>query len=241
MSDEKIVVELTGRETLGKGLSKLRADGDVPAVIHVPGKSSIHVTGDYMALGKAYSKAGKRQPVHLKIDGKQRLAIIKDVDFEPTKHQLRHVVFQAIKQNEKVTAEIPVVLVGDDIPAEIAGHMVLPQLDAVQVEALPNDLPDKLEADATKLVEVGDRLTVADLKIPANVTLLTEPEQSLAVVEMPKDQLAEANAAAESLAEDAAKTEEGDEGTSESEEGKPAESEGGAAPAENTKPEAEEK
>ena len=212
MSDDKVIVELKERETLGKGLAKLRDEGSVPAVIHVHGKPSIHVVGDYIQLTKVYSKAGKRQPVHLKLDGKQRLAIIKDADFEPTKHLLRHVVFQSIKQNEKVTTEIPIVLVGDEIPAELAGHMVLPQLDTIQVEALPNDLPDKVEVDATKLVEVGDRLTVADLTVPANVTILTEPEHSIAVVEMPKDQVAEANAAAESLAEEAAgRAEEGEE------------------------------
>ncbi len=233
MSDDKIAVELKEREVLGKGLAKLRADGNVPAVIHDRGKASMHVTGDYLKLSKAYAKAGKHHPVELKIGSKQRLAMIKDVDFEPTKHKMRHVVFQSIKQNEKVTADIPVILVGEEIPAEIAGHIVLPQLDTVQVEAFPKDLPDKLEADATKLVEVGDRLTVADLKIPTGVTILAEPEHSVAVVEMPKDQLAEANAAAESLAEDAAsKAEEAEEGAGEQEAPEGETKEGGSAESE---------
>ena len=205
MSDDKILVELAERDVLGKGLSRLRAEGEVPAVVHERGKPSLHVMGDYLKLAKAFSAAGKHHPVELKIGSKQQLALIKDVDIDPAKRRIRHVVFQAINQNEKVTAEIPVVLVGEEIPAEIAGHIVLPQLDTVQVEALPNDLPDKLEADATKLAEVGDRLTVADLKIPAGVTVLVEPEHSIAVVEMPKDQLAEANAAAEALAEESGK------------------------------------
>lgn len=220
MSDDKILVELTERDVLGKGLNKLRTEGMVPAVIHDRGKPSLHVTGDYLKLAKAYSAAGKHHPVELMVGGKQQLALIKDVDFEPAKRTLRHVVFQAIKQNEKVATEIPVVLVGEEIPAEIAGHIVLPQLDTVQVEALPKDLPDKLEADATKLAEVGDRLTVADLKVPAGVTILAEAEHSIAVVEMPKDQLAEANAAAEALAEESGKPaeEETEEGEAESEE-----------------------
>jgi large subunit ribosomal protein L25 len=99
MSSDKISVELKKREILGKGLGKLRAEGEVPAVVHNHGKESIHVMGDYMALSKAFVKAGKHHPVELEVDGKQYLALIKDVDFEPRKHMLRHVVFQAIRQN----------------------------------------------------------------------------------------------------------------------------------------------
>ncbi len=203
MSSETIEVKLEERKMLGKGLGKLRQDGKVPAVIHERGKPSVHVTGDYPQISKVYAQAGKHHPVQLELGGKKHLAMIKEADFHPAKNRLRHIVFQAINRNEKVTAEIPVVLIGEEIPAEIAGHIVLPQLDTVQVEALPGDLPDKLEANATQLAEVGDKLTVADLKAPAGVTILTEPETQLAIVEMPKDQLAEANAAAAALAEDA--------------------------------------
>lgn len=202
MSSDKIVVELQKREIVRKGLAGLRASGQVPAVVHNHGKESIHVTGDFIKLAKAYSQAGKHHPVELSIDGKPHLALIKDVDFEPRKHQIRHIVFQAIRQNEKTTAEIPVVLVGEEIPAERKSLLVLTQLDVVQVEAFPRDLPDELTVDATKLEEVGDHLYVSDIKVPEGVTILADPEASLAVVEMPRDQIAEADAAAASLAED---------------------------------------
>ena len=230
MSSDKIAIELQKREVIRKGLGKLRSGGLVPAVVHDHGKESIHVTGDYLKVAKAYSLAGKHHPVELKVDGKPHLALIKDVDFEPRKHQIRHVVFQAIRQNEKTTAEVPVVLEGEDIPAERKGLLVLTQLDVVQVEALPKDLPDQLFVDATKLEEAGDRLHVSDIKVPAGVTLLADPEASLAVVETPRDQIAEADAAAASLAEDQGAPEEAETPTAEDEEAsadtddKPAES-----------------
>jgi large subunit ribosomal protein L25 len=107
MSSDKITVALEKREVLGKGLAKIRQEGHVPAVIHDHGKDSIHVMGEFITLNKVYAAAGKHHPVELKVDGKQHLALIKDVDFEPTKHRMRHIVFQAIKQNEEVEAEIP--------------------------------------------------------------------------------------------------------------------------------------
>ncbi len=202
MANDTIGVELNKRDVIGKGLGKLRAQGLVPAVVHNHGKDSLHVMGDFLRLTKVYEQAGKHHPVELSVDGKPQLALIKDADFDPRKHQLRHVVFQAIKQNEKTTAEIPVVLAGEEIPAEKKSLLVLPQLDVVEVEALPRDLPSELPVDATKLEDVGDRLHVSDIQAPKGVTILTDPDASLAVVEMPKDQIAEADAAAAALAED---------------------------------------
>lgn len=206
MTTNDISLDLKERSVVGKGLAGLRKDGLVPAVVHDHGKQSIHVMGEYAAVTKVYGQAGKHHPVQLKVDGKAHLALIKDVDREPAKNQIRHIVFQAIKQNEAVEAEIPVVFLADvEIPAEKKSLMVLKQLDHVQVKALPKDLPDELVVNPATLAEVGDSLTVADIKAPEGVTILDEPEHQIAIVEMPKDQIAEANAAAEALAEDAGK------------------------------------
>jgi large subunit ribosomal protein L25 len=209
MSSDEIAVELQERSVVRKGLKGLRADGLTPAVIHDHGKESMHVMGNFKDLNKAFSLAGKHHPVQLTIGKLQHLAIIKDVDFEPTKHIMRHVVFQAIKQNEEVETEVPVVFkVDTEIPAEKLSLLVLKQLDHVAVKALPRDLPDELVVDPSTLTEVGDHLTVADLQVPTGVTIITDPTSQIAVVEMPRDQLAEADAAAAALAEDAATGEE---------------------------------
>ncbi len=208
MSNDKIAVELEKRDVVRKRLNELRDNGKVPAVLHNHGKESILAMGDFTTLNKIYAEAGKHHPVEVVIDNKQHLALIKDVDYEPTKHQMRHVVFQAVKQNEAVDAEVPVVFKEDvEIPAEKVSLLVLKQLDVVQVKALPRDLPNELVVDPSGLTDVGDNLTVADIVLPSGVTILTEPETQIAIVEMPKDQIAEADAAAASLAEDAGQPE----------------------------------
>ena len=222
MSTQEIALEVKEREVVRKGLRKLRDGGQVPAVIHDHGKPSVHIMADYVPILKAFEQAGKHHPIQLKLGGKQHLTLIKDADFEPVKHRLRHVVFQAIKQDEKVTAEVPVVLVGE-MPAERVSLLVLQQLDIVEIEALPKDLIDKLEVDATVLADVGDKIYVSDIKIPAGVVILTDPEMAIAHVEMPKDQLAVADEAAASLAEDAGKPEEEEAPAAEGEESTPAE------------------
>lgn len=210
MSQDVISVELKDRKVVGKGLDKLRSVGQLPAVIHNHGQPSLHVEGDLKRLNDIYLQAGKHHPVEIKVNGQQILALIKDADFEPVKQRLRHVVFQAINRNEKVEAEIPVVLEGE-VPAEKMSLMVITGIDTVQVEALPQDLPDSITVDAGLLREVGDKISVADIQPPAGVTILTEPDQTIARVEMPKDQIAEADAAAADLAADAEKSAEPEE------------------------------
>jgi ribosomal protein bL25 (Ctc-form) len=150
MADVDAPVKLDQRTVLGKGLNRLRSDGVIPAVIHNHGQESIHVMAPEMELTRIYQAAGKHHPLNLEVGDDKYLALIKDAHFDPVKRRLQHVVFQAIRQDEKVEAEVPIRLEGD-IPAEKVGLMVLHQLDAVEIEALPRNLPDELVVSAEKL------------------------------------------------------------------------------------------
>ncbi len=185
MTDIDKPVELQTRTVMGKGLNALRRDGYTPAVIHNHGKDSLHVMASQVELTKVYQAAGKHHPLELNVGSEKYLALIKDAHFNPVKKRLEHVVFQAINRNEKVEAEVPIHIDGE-VPAEKVGLMVLHQLDHVEVEALPRDLPDELKVDATKLAELHDEITVADLIVPKGVEVLTESDRPIArVIETP--------------------------------------------------------
>jgi len=205
MSDETISLVLEKREVTGKAVKHLRAEGQIPAVIHDHGKPSMHVQADGVALLKVWRQAGKHHPVQLKADGKSFTALIKTAEFDPKKHQLNHVVFNAVDKNQTVEAEIPIhpryAEGNESSPAERSGLIVLAQLDAVAVKATPDALPDFLEYDAEKLVEVGDHATVADLIVPAGVEIETEAEHAVATVYEPSA-LAAANDSAGGDAEE---------------------------------------
>lgn len=202
---EDVVIELEAREVKGKAVKHLRRAGTIPAVIHDHGKASVLVMGEYMPMNKAYRAAGKHHPVKLKVGSKNYTALIKNVDIDPKKNQLRHIVFNAVKANEKVTAQIPVKIKFDEgnevTPAERNSLIVLHQLDTVEVEAIPANLPDALYFDGEKLVEVGDTATVTDLIVPDGVTVLSEQNQTLTTVFEPSA-LQAANDAAGGTAEE---------------------------------------
>ncbi len=222
MAQDAINLTLTPRDVTGKAVRQLRRDGQVPAVIHDHGKESVVVQAEYLQLLKVWQQAGKHHPVQLKAGDQTYTALIKTATFDPKKHQLTHVVFNAVDRNQKVEAEIPVRARyeegNESSPAERNGLIVLTQLDVIQVKAIPTKLPDFLEYDAEKLVEVGDHATVADLTIPEGVEVETDAEQSIATVYEPSA-IAAANDAAAGTAEET---------VAESEEGAEAEADGGA-------------
>lgn len=226
MVDVDAPLSLLERTELGKGLNGLRAEGLVPGVVHNHGQPSLHVSLPASELVSIYREAGKHHPLNLNVGNQKFLALIKDVHYNPVKRQPDHVVFQAIAADEKVEAEVPVHLVGE-VPAEKVGLMVLHQLDAVQIEALPKDLPDELTVDATKLAELHDKLTVADITAPSGVTILTEVDHPIATVVETKAMMAE-EAEAEGEAEGEAAEGEGETGNAP--EGEPAEAAGQEAP-----------
>lgn len=183
---DQITLELQKRNVLGKAVKHLRRDGQVPGVIHDHGHPSIHVQAEYQAAFKAYQQAGRHTPIEVTADGKKYTTLIKRVTFDPRHNSLSHIVFGAVKANEKVDAEVPVRAVygeeHESSPAERSGLIVLEQLASVEVQALPKDLPSELTYDGEKLIEIGDQVTVADLRVPAGVVVTTGPEHVLATV-----------------------------------------------------------
>lgn len=204
MSQDSISLTLESREVTGKAVKHLRSNGQLPAVIHDHGKPSIVVQGNYVQMFKVWQQAGKHHPVEIKTGDQSFTALIKTAEFDPKKHQLTHLVFNAVDKDQKVDAEIPVhprYAEGNEAsPAERSGLIVLSQLETVQVKAIASKLPDFLEYDAEKLVEIGDHVTVASLVAPEGVEIQTEPEHAIATVYEPSA-LAAANEAAAGEAE----------------------------------------
>lgn len=209
MSEDTITLHVAPRTVTGKAVKHLRKEGQVPAVIHDHGKDSVVVQGPYLEMYKTLQKAGRHHPIELTADTKKYTVLIKSATFEPKKNQLTHLVFNAVNKNQKVEAEVPVhprYSEGNEVsPAERNNSLiVLAQLEAVEVKAVPSKIPDAIYYDGEKLVEIGDSVTVADLEIPADVELLTEMEHAVATVYEPSA-LAAANDAAggDAEAEDA--------------------------------------
>jgi large subunit ribosomal protein L25 len=207
MANDNMALTLKKRTVMGKKVATLRRAGTVPGVVYGHGFKPISVQAGLLPLQKVVKNAGKHHPVQLDIDGTKRIAMIKELSIDPVKHLLRHIAFHAVKQNEMVTADIPVVLDGEgESPAERAGLVLLKSVETLQVKAFPGNLPDALVVSTSQLEEAGQHLTVADIIIPADVELDADPELVIASVYEPSA-LQAANEAAGGDAEEPAEGE----------------------------------
>lgn len=178
-----ISLKLDTRTVAGKKVSKLRAQGFVPSVVYGGHSDPINTQSATVETTKVARTAGKHSPVHLVIDGKKKLAIIKSIDVDPVKHHVRHLAFHTIKQNEVITTEVPIHLVGlGESAAEKAGLVVLQAIEHVEIKAKPADLPEALEISIADLATAEDKLTLGDIKLPEGVEFAAVDQDTELVV-----------------------------------------------------------
>ncbi len=181
-TDTKVVA--TKRENFGKGFARrLRASGQVPAVIYGHGTDPVHVAlpGHQMLLLIRRANA----VLELELDGTQQLTLVKDVQKDPVHQIIEHIDLLVVKKGEKIEVDVPITVVGEPYPGTIAN------LDAVsillQVEA--THIPQSIEIDVEGLEE-GAHITAADLKLPKGATLAADPETLIVAISVPSATLA---------------------------------------------------
>jgi large subunit ribosomal protein L25 len=175
-------LKLDERTAVGKKVAHLRQDGFVPSVVYGGKTTPLSTQSPLVETTKIVQSAGKHSPVHLMVDGKKKLAIIKSIDMDPVKHQVRHVAFHTIKQNETITTFVPIVLIGEgESAAEKAGLVVLQAIEQLEIKALPANLPESLEISIVNLVTHEDRITLADVTLPDGVEF-ADIDQDLTLV-----------------------------------------------------------
>lgn len=208
MAEYKLTLEK--REVTGKKLKDLRAAGMIPSVVYGGGKEPELMASEYVATEKVLLGAGYHSPIDLTVDGKKKLAIVKEVDIDPVTRKIMNIEFQAISAKEAVVATTPVVVVNfEESEASKTYHFAMNLLiDEIDVKAKPADLPKELTIDASGLVDVDDKLTLAAIKLPEGVSYADkEIDLEQAVVSL-YDPAAEAEKrAAEEAAEAAAAAE----------------------------------
>jgi len=170
---DKITLNLDPRVLQGKKVKQLRKQGLVPAVVYGAGLEPVNVQAAMNIVDKVIRDAGKHTPVHLVIGDRKEIAMIKDVESDPVKGLTRHVSFHAVNRNEPVIAEVPIHLIGQgESEAEKAGLIVLQAVDRIEVRALPLSLPEALEVSIANLKEAGEQITLGDITLPKDVTLV---------------------------------------------------------------------
>ena len=185
---DKPTITLEPRDKVGsKQNHKLRAEGRTPGVVYGHGAEAQTVAADSRELDKLYAVAGGSKIIGLKVgDARAKNALIHDVQKDARTGSLIHADFYLVRMDEKIKTEIPLHFVGESTAVyQQEGTMIQP-LQAVEIEALPADLPESFEVDISVLDDFDKTITVADLKAPEGVEILTPAEELIAKVEPPR-------------------------------------------------------
>lgn len=185
---EKIELEAKKRTERGKKNDALRAEGKVPAVIYGRGVKSEPVELEARVIEKVYHQAGGNKIVSLKLgEGRARNVLIHEVQRGSIRGELTHVDFYVVRMDEELKAEVPLHFVGESTAVYQGEGSLMKNLDVVEVECLPGDLPESIEVDISVLDDFEKTITLNDLKVPAGVKLVEEDLETLvAKVEPPR-------------------------------------------------------
>jgi large subunit ribosomal protein L25 len=185
MSDMKLGARVRTKEPKSV-MDKERKNGSIAAVMYGHGKEATALWVERLAFEKLYAVAGESTIIELTIDGKKKNVLVQDVDVSPLGHRYIHVDFLEVQMNEALEAHIPMEFVGESAAIRELGGMLVKTLEEVEVSCLPKDLPQHLEVNLAALKDFDTKLTVADIIVPAGVTILTDAATVVAVAEEPR-------------------------------------------------------
>jgi large subunit ribosomal protein L25 len=169
MAELTLVAE-AGRVTGSSESRRLRAAGRIPAVVYGHGMDGISVSVDGRDLRHALSgQSGTNQLLELKIGSDSHLALARVLQRHPVRHTVVHVDFQIVRRDEVVSAEVPIVLIGEAKTVEQERGLVEQPLTSLTVNATPAAIPNSIEVDISDL-KVGEGIRVGDLKLPPGAT-----------------------------------------------------------------------
>lgn len=197
---EKILLEATSRDILGRKTNKGRREGLVPAVVYGRGIASKNIWVKLIDFKRLVKKSGESTVIDLEIDKKdERNVLIYETQKDPLRDIYRHIDFFQVNMKEEIETEVELEYVGESEAVKAAGGVLVKSLDMVEVKCLPADLPSSIEVDISVLKTFEDRICVKDLKISAKVKVEVDPETVVALVAPPRseDELSELEAKVE--------------------------------------------
>lgn len=217
--DQTVTVTVQTRDD--RRAAELRSEKLVPMEVYGADIENAHVVADAATLTNALKEYGTTTLIDLIVDKNSPVKVLfREPQYHPVTHALLHLDLFKVNLKEKITADIPLVFTGESAAVEDLGGTLMTPKDTIEVECLPADLPHELSVDISSLATFDDTLHVSNVVVPAGVTVLDDPDETIASITEPRseEELAALNEAIEEDLEGVEVEEKGKEDT-ESEDG----------------------
>jgi large subunit ribosomal protein L25 len=184
---KKIELDAQERAVIGHKVKHLRASGVLPAVLYGKGQDTIALQVPAKDFERTLKQAGESTLVYLTVGGQVYPTIIHDVARHPLSGMPIHADFYKVRLDEVITAKVPVIFTGDSPAVRDLAGIFIRNVNELEVEALPADLPHEIEVDISKLVNFGDQITLKDI-IVVGAKLIGGEDEIIATVQQPKSE-----------------------------------------------------
>jgi large subunit ribosomal protein L25 len=188
---EEVVLKAVKREVIGKQVRALRREGKLPAVIYGRGVPPVPVTLDLREATRALDYLPSSALVTIDLEGEPRLSLIREKQRDFLRGTLRHIDFQAVSMRETLRVEVNIEIQGDAPAIKDFDGVPVTGLEALEVESLPQNLPERIVVDVTGLKNIGDGIYVRDIVPPPNVTILEDPDEMIYLITAPTIEVVE--------------------------------------------------
>ena len=190
---ENLEQKFEERTLFGSKVGALRRSGKTPANIYGHSIESQAIQADTNTLEKILAKAGSTHMITLKSSSSRKghKVLVKEVQRNPITGALIHIDFHEVKMTDKVKVEVPLVLTGEAPAAGRKDLLLLENIRTVEVECLPDEIPESIPIDLSEMDQAGDHITVRNLQLSDNIHILTHPEEVIVRVEMARTAVTE--------------------------------------------------
>ncbi|MEK7138671.1 MAG: 50S ribosomal protein L25 [Patescibacteria group bacterium] len=184
-TQSKIELEAQRRGSIGSGLGKLRRDGFIPAVLYGKGQEPLSLQVSLKGFSKVLKEAGESTLVYVNVGGQSYPTIIHDVARDTVKDDILHTDFYKVRLDEKIKTKVPVVFVGEAPAVKDLAGIFVRNVNELEVEAFPQDLPHEITVDISSLQNFGDQILVRNIDLSTNVKIEADAETIVATVQEP--------------------------------------------------------
>jgi len=185
---DKIVLHAEKRNVTGKQVRQLRRAGKLPGIIYGHNIEPTALSLDLKEATKILNTLTGSSLVTVNLDGKEESVLVREKQKDYIKGTLLHVDFQKVSLTEKLTAGVEIELTGIAPAVKDFNGVVVSGLDEIEVECLPQDLPEKIVVDVSNLANIGDAIYVRDLPKIENVEFMENPDELIVIISATKEE-----------------------------------------------------
>lgn len=198
---EKTIINATKRTVKGKGVGALRRQGVLPGVLYGHKFDSVAIQMNLREATNILRHVSQSKIVTIDLEGKEVATLVRERQKDYIRNEYTHVDFQVVSMTEKIKTMVSIILYGISPAVKNYNGVVFNETNAVEVEALPADLPENITVDISTLEEIGNQVLVKDLQVSDKVTILNDPEEVIVVITAGAEELAAEEETTDELAE----------------------------------------